>query len=140
MQKLPPSLFNSTATVKQGHIQISHFRLRPVHGNRCHFSSTLPWKFYKRKIVRTAHGLASATKLLPLLNDPDILLASRPVLPWSQGQRMDKSDGDSERVSKPMPNEREREREVLAFPRHMRTLDEHEIARCAADGTLYRLR
>lgn len=43
-------------------------------------------------------GLAHAAKLVGLLQDPDILQASRSVLPWTAQQRLTKADRDAERV------------------------------------------
>lgn len=49
--------------------------------------------------ARTVLGLARSTQLLGLFVDPDVLLASRPVLPWAMGQKVDKADGNTHRVS-----------------------------------------
>ncbi|CAN0432531.1 unnamed protein product [Ascophyllum nodosum] len=36
--------------------------------------------------MRTAHGLSQSSNLLGLFEDPDLILATRSVLPWHQGQ------------------------------------------------------
>lgn len=48
--------------------------------------------------IRTVTGLAHAAKLVGLLQDPDILQASRSVLPWTAQQKLTKADRDAERL------------------------------------------
>lgn len=50
---------------------------------------------------RTAFGLSAATNLLGLYDDPDLLTASRPVLPWeTKGQKVEKGERNAEQVGK----------------------------------------
>lgn len=48
---------------------------------------------------RTAFGLAASCGLLGLSEDPDLLKASRPVLPWTQVGFVEKKRKNAKQVS-----------------------------------------
>lgn len=48
----------------------------------------------------TVGGLTTASELQLIFSDPDVLVATQPVLPWAKGHcRLEKSDGNTLRVS-----------------------------------------
>eukprot|EP00903_Cladosiphon_okamuranus_P015202 g14052.t1 len=49
--------------------------------------------------MRTAFGLSASTELMGLFEDPDLLVASRPVLPWGRDHRLQKSGRTAEEMA-----------------------------------------
>lgn len=85
--------------------------------------------------ARTVAELANAAKLVGLLQDPDILQASRPVLPWTAQQRLAKMDGNAERVRNQGPFEREGEWGGCPFLfHHQRWMRVFIVWLCSFDG------
>ncbi|CAN0027970.1 unnamed protein product, partial [Hapterophycus canaliculatus] len=64
--------------------------------------------------MRTAFGLSASTGLLGLFEDPDLLTASRPVLPWERDQRLQKSGRNAEELAVQAKEKAEARRRLLA--------------------------
>ncbi|CAN0198270.1 unnamed protein product, partial [Pylaiella littoralis] len=64
--------------------------------------------------MRTAFGLSVSTNLLGLFEDPDLLAASRPVLPWEREQSLKKSDRKAEELALQAKEKAEARRRLVA--------------------------
>eukprot|EP00752_Nemacystus_decipiens_P012965 g11473.t1 len=64
--------------------------------------------------MRTAFGLSASTELLGLFEDPDLLVASRPVLPWERDQRIQKSGRGAEELALQAKEKAEARRRLVA--------------------------
>lgn len=89
--------------------------------------------------MRTVFGLSASTDLLGLFDDPDLLIASRPVVPWERGQNVGKTDRSADKLAEERKEKAEARRRLVA--RHRRGGSECQVnllVDSLADSIVYR--